>query len=283
MNPIFSLQITAFPIPHSHSPFPMPSHRVYFENQSGIRLAGIIELPNPAEFPETRPQAFAVFSHCFTCTKDLKAIVRVSRGLAKHNIGVLRFDFAGLGDSHGDFSLSTIESNLSDIQAAIAWLAAEYQSPQLLVGHSLGGAAMMASTNSIPSAKAIATIAAPSCTKHLAALLGKQSPSIESDGIGTVTIGGRTHTIRSQLIDSLRDFDLSTAIQNITIPHLILHSTADQTLEYRHAEDIFALTGGAKSLITLVGSDHLLVNQPKDVGYVADLIATWSKRFFAPA
>ncbi len=259
----------------------MPSHRVYFNNHAGIRLSGIIELPNPADFSGIPPQAFALFSHCFTCTKDLKAIVRVSRGLARHNIGVLRFDFTGLGDSHGDFSTSNFESNLADIQAAIGWLATEYQSPQLLVGHSLGGAAMMASVNMIPSAKAIVTIAAPSCTKHLAAFLGKLSPSIESDGVGTVTIGGRTHTIRDQLLNSLRNFDLTTAIQEIRIPHLIFHSLADETLDYHHAEDIFAHTGGAKSLITLVHSDHLLVNQPQDVTYVSDLMATWSERFFA--
>lgn len=261
----------------------MPSHRIYFENHFGNRLSGIIELPNSADFPESQPRAFALFTHCFTCTKDLKAIVRISRGLAKHNIGVLRFDFTGLGDSHGDFSLSNFESNLSDIQAAIGWLAAEHQSPQLLVGHSLGGAAMMASVNSIPTAKAIVTIAAPSCTKHLAAFLGKQNPSVESEGVGTVMVGGRTHTIRQQLLDSLREFDLTDAIQKITIPHLIFHSPTDETLDYRHAEEIFTHTGGAKSLITLVGSDHLLLNQPNDVGYVSDLIATWSEPFIKVA
>ena len=205
--------------------------------------------------------------------------MRVSRGLARHNIGVLRFDFSGLGDSQGDFSESNIESNLDDIQAAIAWLSQQYESPRLLVGHSLGGAAMMASVKSIPSASALVTIAAPSCTKHLAAFLQRQSPPIESEGIGRVTIGGRTHTIRNQMLNSLREFDLTTAIQNIDIPHLILHSLDDETLDFSHAEDIFAHSGGAKSLITLVGSDHLLVNRPDDVGYVSDLIATWSGRF----
>lgn len=258
----------------------MPSHRVYFENQHGIRLAGIMELPSPsAHDGESEPEAFALFSHCFTCTKDLKAIVRVSRGLARHNIGVLRFDFTGLGDSRGDFSTSNFESNLADIQAATRWLSVEHQSPQILVGHSLGGAAMMASVNAIPTARTIATIAAPSCTKHLAAFLGRQSPSIESEGSGQVTIGGRTHTIQSQMLDSLRDFELNDAIRNINIPHLIFHSPADETLDYRNAEEIFALTGGAKSLITLVDSDHLLVDRPDDVAYVSDLIAVWARRF----
>ena len=137
----------------------------------------------------------------------------------------------------------------------------------------------MAAVKTIPSAKALVTLAAPSCTRHLAEFLGLSNPAIESDGAGEVTIGGRTHTIGRQLLDSLRSFDLKSAIENIEIPHLIIHSLADETLDYRHAEEIFAWTGGAKSLVTLVGSDHLLVNQPEDVGYVSDLIATWSRPF----
>ena len=251
----------------------MPSQRVYFQNQAGERLAGILDLP------ASSPTSFALFSHCFTCTKDLKAIVRISRGLAKHCIGVLRFDFTGLGDSHGDFSNSNFESNLADIQAAVGWLNAEHESPKLLMGHSLGGAAMMASANKISSAKAIVTLAAPSCTKHLAKFLGQTNPAIETEGVGEVTIGGRTHTIRNQMLESLANFDLAPAIEQIDIPHLIFHSPADETLDFHHAEDIFAKTGGAKSLITLVDSGHLLVNRPDDVGYVSDLIAIWASRF----
>ena len=257
-----------------HSAFEsMPSRRVNFENPSGIRLAGIIEMP------VTEPTAYALFANCFTCTKDLKAIVRISRGLAKHGLGVLRFDYTGLGDSRGDFSNSTFQSDLVDIQSACQWLGNEHRPPQLLIGHSLGGAALMACANKIPSSQALVTIGAPSCTKHLAGFLGSSNPAIESEGVGEVTIGGRTHKIRQQLLDSLRDFDLKASIQQIRIPHLIIHSPADETLDYRHAEEIFAWTGGAKSLITLIGSDHLLVNQPEDVGYVADLIAIWSSRF----
>lgn len=254
----------------------MPSHRVYFDNSSGLRLAGIVDLP------ATEPHAFALFAHCFTCSKDLKAIVRISRGLAKHGFGVLRFDFTGLGDSRGEFSQSRFETNLSDIQSAAHWLAGEHQAPELLVGHSLGGAAMMASVGSLPSAKVLATVAAPSCTKHLARFLGAANPKIESAGLGEVTIGGRTHAIRRELLDSLRGFDLRSAIEKISIPHMVMHSPMDETLAFRHAEEIFAWTGGPKSFITLDGADHLLVNQPEDVGYVADMIATWSNRVIGP-
>ena len=251
----------------------MPSQRVNFKNQSGIQLAGIVDLPaNP-------PRGFALFAHCFTCTKDLKAIVKISRRLATHDIGVFRFDFTGLGSSQGDFSQSNIQTNMSDIAAANDWLAQEHQPPKLLIGHSLGGAAMMAMAGEIESAKSIVTLASPSGTKHLAKFLESQNPDIRKLGVGEVIIGGRSHTMRTQLLDSLGEFDLKPLIEQISIPHLVLHSPVDKTLAFKHAEEIFAWTGGAKSLITLEGSDHLLINQPNDVNYVGDLIATWSSRW----
>lgn len=259
----------------------MPSSRINFMSATEKQLAGIMEIPSPATTGKQHPDAFALFAHCFTCTKDLKAIVRISRALAKRNIAVLRFDFAGLGDSQGNFADTNIESNLSDIQSASQWLGEHYQAPSLLIGHSLGGAAMMASAESIPSCRALATLASPSCTRHLAEFLGSQNPEINSTGSGTVTIGGRTHIIKKQMIDSLRNFDLKERIQRIKVPHLILHSPADETLDFQHAVEIFENTAGAKSLITLVDSDHLFVNRPNDTTYVADLIATWGSRFLS--
>jgi len=138
---------------------------------------------------------------------------------------------------------------------------------------------MMAAAGSIGSANSIVTLAAPSCTKHLAEFLNQQDPEIRNKGVGQVTIGGRTHTMRAQLLESLSEFELRPMIEQISIPHLILHSPVDRTLGFEHAENIFAWTGGAKSLITLVGSDHLFVNQPGDVNYVGDLIATWSGKW----
>ena len=251
----------------------MPSERIFFENAEGIRLAGIVD------FPASRPTAFALFSHCFTCTKDLKAIVKISRGLAREGIAVLRFDFTGLGDSRGDFSFTNFETNLTDILAAAAWLSREHQSPKLLIGHSLGGTAMMASAATIDSALGLVTLASPSCTQHLADFLSAQNPEIARSGSGDVTIGGRTYTMRSQLIDSLRNRNLKNEIESIRQHHLILHSPQDETLAFRHAEEIFRFTGGIKSLVTLDGSDHLLVNQPADTEFVAGLISVWSRRF----
>ena len=257
----------------------MSSSRINFMNAAGKRLAGIMELPSPTTTGNEQPETIALFAHCFTCTKDLKAIVRISRALAKRNIGVLRFDFTGLGDSEGNFADTNIESNLEDIQSASHWLEENHQAPSLLIGHSLGGAAMMASVESIPSSRALATLASPSCTQHLAEFLGNQNPEINSTGSGTVTIGGRTHTIKKQMLDSLRNFDLKERIQRINVPHMILHSPADETLDFRHAVDIFEITAGAKSLVTLVDSDHLFANRFNDTTYVADLIATWGSRF----
>lgn len=251
----------------------MPSERIFFENAEGIRLAGIVD------FPASRPTAFALFSHCFTCTKDLKAIVKISRGLAREGIAVLRFDFTGLGDSRGDFSFTNFETNLTDILAAAAWLSREHQSPKLLIGHSLGGTAMMASAATIDSALGLVTLASPSCTQHLADFLMHKIRKIARSGSGDVTIGGRTYTMRSQLIDSLRNRNLKNEIESIRQHHLILHSPQDETLAFRHAEEIFRFTGGIKSLVTLDGSDHLLVNQPADTEFVAGLISVWSRRF----
>ena len=252
----------------------MPSQRVTFENESGTQLAGIIDAG------DEQPRAYAVFAHCFTCTKDLKAIVKISRQLAKHSIAVLRFDFSGLGNSGGRFEDSNFETNLADLRAAVNWLSDNYEAPQLLIGHSLGGAAAMASVSGFESVKALATLAAPSCTAHLADFLASQNPAIETTGSGVVTIGGRDHNITTQLLASLRGFDLETPIRAIEVPHLILHSPADATVKYACALDLFEWTSGAKTLLGLPGSDHLLLNQREDANWVADCIAVWAGRFF---
>ncbi len=251
----------------------MPSQRYFVTNERGHQLAVIVEQP------ETQPKLFGMFSHCFTCTKDLKAIVKISRKLASHGMAIARFDFTGLGDSSGDFSETNFETNIADILSISGWLAETFEASQLLMGLSLGGAAMMAASQQIPSAAGIVTIAAPSDTRHLAEFLVKQSPEIESEGTGTVIIGGRRHTLKPQLIASLRNRDLQPDMAAIKAHHLILHSPQDETLSFRHAEQIFQLTGGIKSFVTLDGADHLLMNQPGDVDFVADQIALWSARW----
>lgn len=251
----------------------MPNKRIFFDNESGIRLAGILDLPDES------PHFFTLFSHCFTCSKDLKAIVKISRELARLGIGVLRFDFTGLGNSGGEFSETNFETNLADVAAAFDWLTREYQAPSLLMGLSLGGAAMLASVHRFDSVRAVATLAAPSCTKHLAEFLAGQNPEIESVGEGEVSIGGQSWSLRQQLLDSLRAYDLESDIRALDVHHLILHSPLDETLGFYHAERLFEWSGGVKSFVTLNGADHLMIRQPADVEFVAQQIELWSRRW----
>ena len=248
------------------------SERVYFENDAGVRLCGIIDRP------EAEPYAVALFSHCFTCTKDLKAIVRISRRLAEHGIAVLRFDFTGLGDSGGVFSDSNFDSNCADVRAAFKFVSQQLGQPRLLIGHSLGGAAMLTVANEFESVQALATIASPSTTVHLADYLQSANPAIADEGEGKVVIGGRTHLLKNQLLENLREQDLPRRLASLTLPHLILHPLDDETLPYWHAEEMLAMTGGPGSLVTLDDSDHLLVERDGEGEFVGDLINLWFRR-----
>ena len=192
---------------------------------------------------------------------------------------MLRFDFTGLGESGGEFSDSNFDSNQADIRAAIEWMKSEHTSPGLLIGHSLGGAAMIGMAQKIPTARALVTIASPSDTEHLVDVLLRKNPAIEIEGEGQVEIGGRTYLMRRQLIENLRSHDLKSELEQMTLPHLIFHSREDETLGYWHAENMLKHSAGPKALITLPGSDHLLVNQSEDVGYVATMIDHWSSRY----
>ena len=251
------------------------TQRVTFNHPAGYSLCGILDLP-PNE-----PVAYGMFSHCFTCTKDLKAIVRISRRLAEQGIGMLRFDFTGLGGSQGEFSDTNFDTNCQDVMAAHDFLATQFRPPQLLMGHSLGGAAMVQVAPQIGSARALVTIASPSSTEHLAEYLDRTNPDIREEGEGEVTIGGRSYRLKKQLLDNLLKQDLPSALRKLTIPHLIFHPTEDETLPYWHAEKMYEWTGGPKSMITLDRSDHLLVDQPGDTDFVADLARRWFARYQA--
>ena len=251
----------------------MPAERVTFENHNGEMLAGIIERP------EGQSHLTAVFAHCFTCTKDLKAIVKISRALSELGVTVLRFDFAGLGGSKGDFSESNFQTNIQDLDAAVHWMSEKESPVNLLIGHSLGGAAAMALAMHLETVKGVVTLASPSDTIHLADVLDGLNPAIETDGVGDVEIGGITHTVKKQMLDSLRSFELHASIAGLKKPHLILHSPADKTVDYEHALQLFAWTAGPKSLVTLNGSDHLFLNRKGDTADVASIIATWANQW----
>lgn len=249
------------------------SERVRFPNQQGIDLAGILE------WPSGEAERFAIFAHCFTCGKDLKAIVRISRQLAALGTAVLRFDFTGLGDSRGDFSRTTFHDNQADLIAAVEFLTRHHRAPEWLIGHSLGGAAVLACADRVPSATALVNIASPANTRHLAEYLARTNPEIESRGAGEVVIGGRPHLIRREMLAALRETDLPAILRELELPLLIFFSPLDETLPWQHGREMFELAAGPTSFITLDGADHLLVNQPRDTPFVARMIDLWSRRF----
>lgn len=260
------------------------SQRVQFYGSQGRLLSGIVDQPADP------PSAFALFSHCFTCSKDLKAIVRISRRLAEQGIGVLRYDFAGIGDSEGDFSDTNFSTNLIDLQGAAEFLSLNFTPPKLLIGHSFGGAASLAAAESISSVQGVALLAAPSNTSHLADLLERMDPKIATEGIGQVTIGGRNWRIKKQMTENLRSHDLPSRIAHLTKPVLIFHSPEDETVGYEHAMQIFSwLTqriahqpnSPGASLISLPGADHLLIKNAADIPLVADTISVWLQRLMA--
>lgn len=262
------------------SPPPRRSQRVEFDGGSGFRLAGIIE------HPTVPPIARATFSHCFTCGKDLKTIVRLSRMLAQAGIIVLRFDMTGIGGSQGDFSETNFETNTADLQAAVRYFDAHFDQPGFLIGHSFGGAASLAVTETLESVRGTVSIAAPSDTWHLADTMLRMNPAIATDGVGQVTIGGRPFTIRQTGLDQLRQYDLPTRIAAIRKPILALHSPTDNTVAFAHASQIVprhspesTTVGLPRSLVALPDSDHLLLNNRRDLDFVATVIASWIKRY----
>ncbi len=280
------------------------SRRVRFRGGNGFDLAGIVDLPTagPHEFvgdgdtpreqiaavddPLQQPPV-VVFSHCFTCNKDLKAIVRLGRALAGEGIAVLRYDMTGLGNSDGDFSRTNFTSNLADLRAAIDFAAGELGLVTGLLGHSFGGAASLAVAGNAaglpPSLRAVAALAAPSDTQHLAALMVKINPAIQSEGAGEVEIGGRRWTLRREMLDDFRSHQLDQLIANISLPLMLLHSPVDRTVGFDHALRIMQLASvrrdgspaSAVSLVALDNADHLLAENPDDLSYVAGLLASF--------
>ena len=252
----------------------MPVKRVQFQstsaNHESVSLAGILDLP------DTQPKFVAIFSHCFTCTKDIKAIARISRRLSSHGIAVLRFDFRGLGGSQGTFADTNFLTNLDDIRSAIKFVSNELEPPKLLVGHSLGGAAMMAIAADVLSVESLVTLASPSDTTHLVETLLRLNPAIGTEGQGDVVIGGMTHHVKQQMLEVLREFDLPDRIRKLRLPHLIFHAKEDQTVSIEHAYRLLEWTNGPKSLFIPGESDHLFIENPNDVQLIADFVNTWS-------
>ncbi len=250
----------------------MPTDIVRFAGTAGRTLAGRLERPDGA------PRATAIFAHCFTCSKDLAAPVRVSRTLAAHGIATLRFDFAGHGESEGRFEDGTFATHVDDVAAAAAWLEAEHAAPGLLVGHSFGGAVVLAAAPRLASVRAVATIAASSDTADVRRHFEDELEAIRADGQAEVVLAGRTFTVTDGLVASLEKPHVEEALAALDAALLVLHSPRDRTVPIEHATRLYTAAKHPKSFVSLAGAGHLL-RDPADAEYAGAVIAVWASRY----
>jgi putative redox protein len=250
----------------------MPSQRFDFPNAKGERLAALLDLPLG------EPRAYALFAHCFTCGKDVHAAKRIAEGLTALGIAVLRFDFTGLGASEGEFKNTHFSSNVADLVAAANHLKKEKRAPALLIGHSLGGAAVLAAANQIPEARAVVTIAAPAEAAHVTKLFRGKVEDIKTRGEAEVELAGRSFKIAREFLDDIENQKLSECIANLKKALLIFHSPTDEIVGIENATKIFVTAKHPKSFVSLAGADHLL-SQRSDSAYVANVISAWAERY----
>ena len=248
------------------------STKMVFRGSSG-ELAGKLEMPSGA------PKGWALFAHCFTCGKDNVAAGRISRALASQGIAVLRFDFTGLGESEGDFAATGFSSNVEDLVCAADHLRDRFSAPAVLIGHSLGGAAILAAARHIPEVRAVVTIGAPADPSHVTRLLGDALSAVEA-GEATVSIGGRPFRVRRQFLDDIAMQPQCERISTLDAALLVLHSPTDEVVSVNNARTIFDTARHPKSFIALDGADHLLSDRT-DAEFAASVLAAWSSKYVA--
>lgn len=245
---------------------------ISIETTSGLTLSARLDLPDGAY------TATALFAHCFTCGKDILAASRISRRLVAHGFAVLRFDFTGLGASEGEFADTNFTSNIGDLVEAANWLRNNYEAPSLLIGHSLGGTAILAAAQQLPEARALVTIGSPSDPRHIFKLIGERSlQEIESAGDAEVNLEGRTFRIKKQFLLDAAEQRVLQQVHDLKRPLLIMHSPVDNIVHIDHATAIFHAAAHPKSFVSLGTADHLL-NDRADADFVADVISAWSGR-----
>jgi len=245
--------------------------KVEFLNQSGEKLAGLLELPKS-------PTAFAIFAHCFTCSKDFMAASFISQSLAKQGIAVLRFDFTGLGHSEGEFSDSNFSSNVEDLISAAKFLRENYQAPGLLIGHSLGGAAVMIAAQRIEESKAVVTIAALSNAALLKREFAAHENQILQEGCAEINLAGKNVIIKKQFLEDIEKYANENYIASLNKALLIFHSPNDETVSIEEATKIFFQAKHPKSFVSLDKADHLLSDK-NDAEYTASIIIAWSRKY----
>ena len=250
----------------------MKNKKVKFKNSQGLELAAKLE------FPDGDIKAYAIFAHCFTCNKNLSAVRNIGRALNNCGIAVLRFDFTGLGESEGEFEHTNFSSNVEDLIFASQFLKDHYQAPSILIGHSLGGAAVIFAAKQIDSIKAVATIGAPSSPKHVSHLFKQGLEEINDKGEALLEIGGREFKIQKHFLDDINEKNMTETVRSLRLPLLVLHSPQDTTVGVENAAQIFKNAWHPKSFISLDGADHLL-SKKEDSIYVGKMISNWVERY----
>ena len=250
----------------------MKVERVTFLGSEGQKLAARLDAP------DEEPHAYALFAHCFTCGKDIFAASRIAQRLTEHRIAVLRFDFTGIGASEGEFANTNFSSNVADLIAAAAHLRQAYKPPALLIGHSLGGAAVLAAASEVPESRAVVTIAAPSDPRHVTGLFGDRVPEIEGQGEAEVLLAGRAFRIKRQFLLDAAEQNLIAEIARLRQALLVMHSPRDATVDIGNATRIFTAAKHPKSFVSLDRADHLLSDKRHAV-YAANVIAAWSEPY----
>ena len=251
----------------------MQFQKISFKNPNGENLSARLDLPLTGE-----PVAFALFAHCFTCSKNLRAVGNISEALNREGIAVLRFDFTGLGESEGDFADTNFSSNVADLIAAADFLEKKFQAPKILIGHSLGGAAVLQAAGNIPSVLAVATIGAPADPTHVKHLFAGTQETIEKEGEAEVSIAGRAFKIKKQFFDDLQQSKMQESIRNLKRALLIFHSPVDNIVGVENAGKIFEAARHPKSFLSLDHADHLLTDE-QDSQYVGHIISAWAGKY----
>ena len=252
------------------------SDKVTFPGHDGSLLAARLDTPKRA------PRAYALFAHCFSCSKDIFAANRIAKRLVANGIAVLRFDFTGLGASEGDFANTNFTSNIRDLVAAANWLGENHGNVDLLIGHSLGGAAVIVAATELPTVKAVATVGAPSDAEHVLHQFAPHIDDIESEGQAEVNLAGRPFTIKKQFVEDVRGAKVRDAAAALKRPLLVMHSPLDNTVSIDNATGLFVAAKHPKSFISLDDADHLLTRK-EDALYVADAIAAWASPYLGTA
>jgi len=253
----------------------MNSKKLSFPGSTGDMLSARIDLPDG-----NNPKSYILFAHCFTCSKNLTAVGNIARALTEENFAVFRFDFTGLGESEGDFSDTNFSSNIEDLVAAAEYMTGEYEGPQVLVGHSLGGAAVLQAAHKIKNCKAVATIGAPATPEHVKHNFAPKLDEIEEKGEAEVTLAGRSFKIKKQFLDDLEKPNMDHRIQNLDKALLVLHSPFDNIVGIDNAGRIFKKAKHPKSFISLDKADHLL-SKEEDSLYTGTMLGTWASKYLS--